>query len=53
MQNSLLKYDSKKDINIDTFIITVPTPVDNNNKPNISSLLKACKFVGKMIKKNI
>ena len=40
----------KKDINIDTFIITVPTPVDNNNKPNISSLLKACKFVGKMIK---
>ena len=41
----------KKDINIDTFIITVPTPVDNNNKPNISSLLKACKFVGKMIKK--
>ena len=39
-----------KSFNIETFIITVPTPVDKKNKPNIKSLLNACKFVSQNIK---
>ena len=34
------------------YIITVPTPVDNNKKPNLNYLLKATKTVSKFLKKN-
>ena len=33
------------------FIITVPTPVDANNRPDLSPLLKASEAVGKVLKK--
>ena len=33
------------------FIITVPTPVDKNNKPDLSPLFAASQAVGKVIKK--
>jgi UDP-N-acetyl-D-galactosamine dehydrogenase len=33
------------------FIITVPTPVDKNNRPDLTPLLKASKSVGKVLKK--
>ena len=33
------------------FIITVPTPVDELNKPDLSLILKASKMIGKIIKK--
>lgn len=33
------------------FIITVPTPVDKNNRPVLTPLLKASKTVGKVLKK--
>ena len=33
------------------FIITVPTPVDKNNKPDLTPLLKASETVGKVISK--
>jgi UDP-N-acetyl-D-galactosamine dehydrogenase len=36
----------------DVFIITVPTPVFLNNKPDLSMLKNACKLVGKYIKKD-
>ena len=36
----------------DFFIITVPTPIDQNNKPDLKSLKKASEIVGKKIKKN-
>ena len=35
------------------YIITVPTPVDNNKKPNLNYLLKATKTVSKFLKKMI
>ncbi|MGP1500888.1 MAG: nucleotide sugar dehydrogenase [Bergeyella cardium] len=38
-----------KDANI--YIITVPTPVDRNNRPDLTPLLKASETVGKVIKK--
>lgn len=33
------------------YIITVPTPVDKNNKPDLSPLYKASEVVGKVLKK--
>jgi len=36
----------------DIYIITVPTPVDQNNKPDLSSLLAASKMVGSVLKTN-
>ena len=43
---------SQKDIlGADYYIVTVPTPVDKNNKPDLKSLINASKIVGKSIKK--
>lgn len=33
------------------YIITVPTPVDKNNRPNLTPLIKASETVGKVLKK--
>lgn len=41
--------DDIKDSNI--YIITVPTPVDKNNRPDLTPLIKASETVGKVIKK--
>jgi len=38
-----------KDCNF--FIVTVPTPVDKNNRPNLDPLYKASEAVGKVLKK--
>ena len=32
------------------FIITVPTPIDENNKPNLTQLIEASELIGKIIK---
>ena len=36
--------------NSDFFIVTVPTPIDDDNKPDMSLLEDACKTVGKFLK---
>lgn len=36
----------------DYFIITVPTPVDCFNRPNLKYLLDACKNVGRIMRQN-
>jgi len=33
------------------FIVTVPTPIDENKKPNLNPLIEATKSVGKVLKK--
>ncbi len=38
--------------NCNTYIITVPTPVKKNNKPDFKPLIKATKFISKMLNKN-
>ena len=44
---------SKKDIyNSDIYIITVPTPVDKNNKPDLGPIILASETVGSMLTKN-
>ena len=37
--------------NCEIFIITVPTPIDSNKKPDLSPLKEASKLVGKILKK--
>lgn len=42
-----------KDLNqCDIFIVTVPTPIDKFNKPDLQPLIKASELVGTVIKKN-
>ena len=41
--------DDLNDYNV--YILTVPTPVDKQNRPDLSPLEKACAIVGKAIKK--
>ncbi len=46
-------YDDKEyDYKTNVFIVTVPTPVNAKNKPNLKSLISACKFISKKVKKN-
>ena len=47
----LVTENSNEMIDSDCFIITVPTPLKKNNKPDLSPLKKASKLVGKLIKK--
>ena len=43
--------DRVEDIKLcDTFIVTVPTPVDADNTPNLSAVLSACKTVGSVMR---
>ena len=37
----------------DYFIVTVPTPVDDDNRPDLGHLRAACKTVGKALKKGV
>ncbi|WP_348799437.1 nucleotide sugar dehydrogenase [Flavobacterium adhaerens] len=38
-------------VNCNYYIVTVPTPVDKNNRPNLSPLYKASETVGAVLKK--
>jgi UDP-N-acetyl-D-glucosamine/UDP-N-acetyl-D-galactosamine dehydrogenase len=42
--------DDIKDCNI--YIVTVPTPIDKNNRPNLTPLVKASETIGKVLKKD-
>ena len=42
--------DDLKDCNV--YIVTVPTPIDNNKRPDLSPLENASKAIGKLIGKN-
>jgi len=44
--------NEKNLVNSDYFIITVPTPINKLNKPDLKNLVGATKIVGKYIKKN-
>ncbi len=35
----------------DVYIVAVPTPVDSNNRPDLSPLISACQVIGRCIKK--
>ena len=42
--------DEIKECNV--YVITVPTPVDKNNRPDLTPLIKASETVGKVLKKD-
>lgn len=44
---------SKSDLkNCNVYIVTVPTPIDNEDRPDLSPLIKASAMIGRVIKKN-
>ena len=48
----LLPSNSVDDISIaSTYIVTVPTPVDKNNRPILTPLVKASEMIGKVLQK--
>nr|MCC4837811.1 nucleotide sugar dehydrogenase [Vibrio lentus] len=53
-ESTLLTYSSQlcdlKDCNV--YIVTVPTPIDENNRPDLSPLIKASEQLAKIICKN-
>ena len=52
LQNKIQFTHSEKDVgNSDFYIITVPTPLKKNNKPDLRPLKNASQIVGKKIKK--
>ena len=53
-KSKLIKYtNNHKTIeNCNCFIVTVPTPVNAKKKPDFSYIKRACKIVGKYLKKN-
>ena len=51
--NGLIVTDSCDQIkDTDVFIVTVPTPVDSNNRPDLAPLIAASRTVGNVIKTN-
>lgn len=51
-ENGLLVSNDLADIeNANVYIVTVPTPVDKNNKPDLTPLYKASETVGKVLQK--
>jgi UDP-N-acetyl-D-galactosamine dehydrogenase len=46
-----LTADEEKIAGSDIFIVTVPTPVDAYNKPDLGALIDACRIVGKGLKR--
>jgi len=43
-------WDDARDCNI--YIVTVPTPIDNDNEPDLTPLIKSSQSVGKVLKKD-
>ena len=50
-QNLVLTDDDKLLAECSVYIVTVPTPVDEDNKPDFSSLKKASEMIGKYLNK--
>ena len=52
LQNLSFSIDKRQLETCNIFIITVPTPIDNYKKPDLTPLLSASRTVGKILKKN-
>jgi len=53
LKNSKIKFFNQVESlnSADVFIVTVPTPVNNQNLPDLSALKSACKLIAKVMKK--
>jgi UDP-N-acetyl-D-galactosamine dehydrogenase len=54
LQANFLTFSSKKESlqDSDVFIVTVPTPIDQYNQPDLTPLIKASEMLGQVIKKD-
>ena len=52
LKNVKITSEKKHILDSNIYIVTVPTPVDKNNKPNLNPLEKASKLVGECLSKN-
>ncbi len=53
VSNKLFFTNNTKDISkCNYYIITVPTPIDNNNQPDLSALVNSSSEIAKLLKKN-
>ena len=52
-KNVIFTSDDKLLSDPDVFIVTVPTPVDKANNPDLTYLKNACKIIGLAIKKDV
>ena len=51
-ENLNFSFDIKITANCNIYIVAVPTPIDEFNKPNLEPLITSSKIVGTVIKKN-
>jgi len=53
LSSELLSFTNKPDIlsQFNVFIVTVPTPIDKNKRPDLTPLFKASETIGKVLKK--
>ena len=51
-KNLIFSNDKGSLVDCNIFIVTVPTPVDKKNNPDLSNLSNACKLISKYLKKN-
>lgn len=49
--NFKCSYESNELANYNTFVVTVPTPTDKNNRPILTPLVKASESIGQFLKK--
>ena len=52
LNNLKITFDKNDLFSSNIYIVTVPTPVDKNNKPNLNSLISATKIISKHLAKN-
>ena len=52
LENFTITSDEERIADSDIYIITVPTPVDKNNKPNLGPIISASEIVGRYLKKD-
>ena len=52
LKNIKFSSDVKDLLRPNCYIITVPTPIDNKKKPDLSPILMASELIGKVLKKN-
>ena len=52
LDNVNITSDKKNIVDSNIYIITVPTPVDKDNKPNLNPLIRASEMVGGYLSKN-
>ena len=48
----ILTYDKKDLKSANCYIVTVPTPINEQKKPELKSLLLACEIIGNILKKD-